>query len=75
MARKNSLKAHEQRTRALMAAPMAAAASITITPLSGKHMTSRSAAMSGWRMTAPISAEVHAATQNTASAPLIWAKP
>ena len=36
-----------------MAAPMAAAASITITPLSGKHMTSRSAAMSGWRMTAP----------------------
>ena len=54
---------------------MVAAASITTTPLSGKHMISSSAAISGWRMTAPISAAVHAATQNTGSTPLTRANP
>lgn len=53
-----------------MAAPITAATSMTTTPFKGKHSINSSAAMIGWRITAPINADVQAATQNAGAAPV-----
>lgn len=54
---------------------MAAAAIVTTTPFTGKHMISSSAVITGWRMTAPMHPAVHAATHDTGSAPVSSEKP